>query len=146
MKLQQSICLTAVLLIPGVPGASVRAGEPAVNPSGTWELALTSTNTPVRPTENVLKLKLADSALTGTLSNVSTVNGKSRVYNWAIKDAKLQGSDISFTVTHPFQVGHGIVTTRYEGKIEGDTIKGTCRIEFSGHTYTRGWEATRVRE
>jgi len=146
MKLQLSICLTTVLLILGVIGASVRAGEPAVNPSGTWKLALTSTNTLVRPTENTLKLKLAGGTLTGTLSNVSTVNGKSRVYNWAIKEAKLQGNEISFTVTHPFEVGHGIVTTRYEGKIEGDTIKGTCKIEFSGHTYTRGWEAERVKE
>lgn len=74
------------------------------------------------------------------------VNGKSRLYQWAIKDAKLQGSEISFSVTHPFEVGHGEVTTSYRGKIGGDAIKGMLEMEFMGQTYTRDWKAERLKE
>jgi hypothetical protein len=38
------------------------------------------------------------------------VNAKSRVYEWPIREAKLQASEISFSVTHQFEVGHGEVT------------------------------------
>ena len=38
-------------------------------------------------------------------------------------EAKLQGNEISFSVTDiPFEVGHGTVTSSYQGKISGDTI------------------------
>jgi len=105
-----------------------------------------STNTQASPPEKTLRLKLNGGMLTGTLSNVSTVNGKSRLYQWAIKDGKLQGSEISFSVTHPFEVGHGEVTTSYRGKISGDAIKGMLEMEFMGQTYTRAWKAERPKE
>lgn len=116
------------------------------DPTGTWKVTQSSTNTQARPSEKTLKLKLNGGMLTGTLSNVSIVNGKSRLYQWAIKDAKLQGSEISFSVTHPFEVGHGEVTTSYRGKIGGDAIKGMLEMEFMGQTYTRDWKAERLKE
>src|ERR1017187_2364769 len=129
-----------------VTGFMVRAQEPTINPTGTWKVTHSSTNTQVRPSEHTLKLKLVSNTLTGTISNVSSVNGKSRVYEWPIRDAKLQGGEISFSVTHPFEIGHGEVTSSYQGKISGDTIIGTFKESFLEHTYTRNWTAERVKE
>lgn len=149
MKLRPSTCLTTLALTLALTGLSLRAiagdVKSAADPTGTWKVTHSSTNTIVRPTEYTLKLKLDGGTLTGTLSNISTVNGKSRVYEWPIKDAKLQGSEISFRVTHPFQVGHGESTEGYQGKISNDTIKGTFKREFLKHTYTGNWEAERLK-
>lgn len=125
---------------------TVNAQESTVNPIGTWKLTHSSTNALVHPTEYTLRLKQHGSELTGTISNVSVVNGKSRVYEWTIKEAKLQGGEISFSVTHPFEVGHGEVTSSYQGKVSGDTIKGTFKESFLHHTHTGNWTAERVNE
>jgi hypothetical protein len=146
MRLQHCLAIATVLVALAVTGQSVRAGAPAVNPTGTWKVTIPSTNTTARPGERTLKLKLDGTALTGTLSTTSIVNGQSRVYEWPIKDARLQGSEISFTVTHPFQVGRGVETSSYQGRIEGEVMKGTVKIEFSGHTFVRDWQAERANE
>ena len=126
--------------------SSAESAATAVNPTGTWKVTHSSTNTQVRTAENTLKLTLDGGTLTGTISDVSTVNGKSRVYEWPIKEAKLQGSEISFSVTHPFNVGHGEVTSSYQGKISDDVIKGTFTTELLGQTNTRDWKAERLKE
>ena len=59
---------------------------------------------------------------------------------WEIKEAKLQGGEIFFKVLN------GAVTSSYQGKISGDTIKGTAKTESSGKTTTRNWEAKRLQE
>ena len=146
MRLKECLIITTALVSLAITGQSVRAAEPAVNPAGTWKVTLSTTNTTARPGERTLKLKLDGTTLTGPLSSTSTANGKSRVYDWPIKDARLQGSEISFTVTHPFQVGRGVETSRYQGKIEGEAMKGTVKIEFSGHAFVRDWQAERVKE
>jgi hypothetical protein len=74
------------------------------------------------------------------------VNAKSRVYEWPIREAKLQASEISFSVTHQFEVGHGEVPASYQGKISDDAMKGTVKESFLEHTYTRNWTAERVKE
>jgi hypothetical protein len=134
--------LTSLLVFTGL---TVSAQEPTINPTGTWKVTHSSTNTQVRPAEYTLKLKLVGGTLTGTISNVSIVNGKSRVYEWPIRDAKLQGSEISFNVTHPFEVGHGEVTSSYQGKISEDAMKGTFKESFLEHAYTRNWTAERIK-
>jgi hypothetical protein len=123
-----------------------RDDHSTADPTGTWKVSQSSTNAQAHPAEYTLKLKLDGGTLTGTLSNVSTVNSKSRVYTWPIKETKFQGSEISFSVTHPFEVGHGEVTSSYQGKINGDIIKGTLKAEFWGHTYTRNWMAERLKD
>jgi hypothetical protein len=150
MKLRPIICLTTALLVLAVTGLTVSASagdaKLTADPTGTWKVTRSTTNAQVHPSEQTLKLKLNVGTLTGTLSNVSTVNGKSRLYQWAIKEGKLQGNEIFFTVTHPFEVGDGEVTSSYHGKISGDAIKGTFKMEFSGQISTRGWEAQRLNE
>ena len=127
----------------------ISAEEPTINPTGTWKLTITSTNTPPRLTMETLKLKLSGGTLTGTLSYNSspTVNGKARVSELPITEAKLQGSEISFNFTHPPAAGNGPnATYSYQGTISGDTIKGTFTMKWMDHTRTKNWEAKRLKE
>jgi hypothetical protein len=58
-----------------------------------------------------------------------------------------QGNDISFTVTHPPTYANGPdSTTTYEGKLIGDTMKGTAETEWNGNVMKRDFEARRVKE
>jgi hypothetical protein len=149
MKLQRSICLTTALLFLAVAGSTVNAEESVVNPTGTWKVTVSSTNTQARPAAQTLKLTLNGGTLTGTLSYNSspTVNGKARVSELPITEAKLNGSELSFNFTHPPAAGNGPnATYSYQGTISGDTIKGTFTTEWMGQTRTRNWEAKRLNE
>jgi hypothetical protein len=149
MKPQQTICLTTALLFLAVAGPTVNAAESAVNPTGTWKVTVVTTNTQVHPIAQTLKLKLDGGTLTGTLSYFSSpmVNGKARVSELPITEAKLQGSELAFNFTHPPASGNGpSANYNYQGTISDDTIKGTFTEEWMGHTFTRNWEARRVKE
>jgi len=132
-----------------ITGPTLKAGEPTVNPTGTWKVTISNTNTQARPAAQTLNLKLDGGTLTGTLSYNSspTVNGKARVSELPVTEAKLQGNEISFNFTHPPASGNGPnATYSYQGKISGDTIKGTFTTEWMGQTRTKGWEAERLKE
>lgn len=136
-------------MILAITGPTARAGEPAVNPTGTWKVTVTSTNTQARPVAQTLKLKLDGGTLTGTFTYNSSaiVNGKARVSELPITEAKLQGDEISFNFSHPPAAGNGPNADYcYQGKISGDSIKGTFTTEVMGQTRTRAWEAERVKQ
>jgi hypothetical protein len=57
-----------------------------------------------------------------------------------LRDMTLQGDRITFTLTE--EAGSALAQTRYEGRIEGDTITGTARI--NNQQQARPWRATRV--
>jgi hypothetical protein len=146
MKPQRLICLTTALLFLAA-ACPVMAGEPAINLTGAWKV--TTTNLQARPAAQTLKLKLDGGSLTGTLTynNSLTVNGKASVSESPITDAKLQGDEISFKFTHPPASGNGPgATYSYQGKISGDTIKGTFTTEWMGQSRTKDWEAERLKE
>lgn len=148
MKLRPSIYLTTALFVLAVAGNSVRAGEPVVNPAGIWRVTVPTTNTAARPSAQTLKLKLEGGSLSGTLTYNSSpvINGKARVSELPITDAKLEGDRISFNFTHPPAAGKGPnANYSYQGTISGDTIKGECTMEWMGHAHTRNWEAMRVK-
>jgi hypothetical protein len=148
MKPTQSISLASALLVLTV-GLVLRAEEPAVNPTGTWKVTISSTNTSARPSAQTLKLKLDGGTLTGTLSYNSgpVVNGKAPTSELPITEAKLQRNEISFNFSHPPAAGNGPnATYSYQGKITGDTIKGTFTTEWMGETRTRGWQAERLKK
>ncbi len=149
MKLQRSICLTTALLFLAATGSTVNAEESVVNPTGAWKVTVSSTNTQARPAAQTLKLMLNGGTLTGTLSYNSspTVNGKARVSELPITEAKLNGNELSFNFTHPPATGNGPnANYSYQGTISGDTIKGTFTIEWMGQTRTKNWEARRLKE
>jgi hypothetical protein len=149
MKPNPIICLTTALLFLAVTCPALRAGEPNVNPVGTWKVTRTSTNAAAHSTAQTLKLKLDGGTLTGTLSYNSgpVINGKAPTTEAPITDAKLQGNEISFKFTHPPAVGKGPnANYSYQGKISGDKIKGTCTMEWREHSRTTDWEAERLKK
>lgn len=128
-------------------GVSIGADKGAIDPSGTWKLTSINAETKAKGPERTLKLKLEGGKLTGTIDGRSEVNGKVKIYEWPIKDTKLKGSDISFTVSHPPTAGNGPnSTTVYEAKLTGDTMKGSSETEWVGNTHKRDFEAKRVKE
>jgi hypothetical protein len=139
-----TLCLILAL------GQLAHADDMKLDPTGTWKVTITSTNTPPRPTVETLKLKLSGGTLTGTLSYTTIHNGQSRVGELPITEGKLQGSEISFNFTHPPAAKTGNApdpTYSYKGKINGDTIKGTLSMEWmGGHFPTNVWEAERLKE
>ena len=139
--------LVGLLALTG--GLTLRAGEPAVDPTGTWKVTISGDKTQVLPAVPTLKLKLSGGALTGTLSYRSSpvVNGKTQVSELPITEAKLQGSDISFNFTHPPASGKGPnASYSYQGKISGDTMKGTFTREWMGNSSTKDWQAERIKK
>jgi hypothetical protein len=153
MKPRHRTCLKTLALTLAFTGLILRAAaaddKSTANPTGTWKVTVSSTNTQAHPAAQTLKLKLTGGRLTGTLSYNSspTVNGKARVSELPITEAKFQGNDISFNFTHPPASGNGPnATYSYQGKISGDTIKGTFTMEWMGESRTKGWQAERLKE
>lgn len=82
-----------------------------------------------------LKLKLEGDKLTGAM--VGRDNKET-----AIDDAKFKDGEVTFAVTRTRQDGTKN-TTKYSGKVDGDTIKGKSERERDGKTMSSDWEAKR---
>lgn len=146
MKLRSSIWLAAaVVTVVWSLSLATAAEKSAIDPAGTWKIATINSETKAKNPERTLKLKMEGGKLAGTIDGRSEINGKVKLFEWPIKDTKLKGNDISFTVTHAPTAGNGPdSTTVYEGKITGDTIKGTAATEWNGNSMKRDFEARRV--
>jgi hypothetical protein len=59
-----------------------------------------------------------------------------------ITEAKLEGDNVSWNVTR--EAGGRKVITRYEGKVEGETIKGTITSDWAGEPRRYEWLAKRA--
>src|SRR5881397_4211240 len=59
-----------------------------------------------------------------------------------IIDPKLEGDKVSWTVVR--EAGGRKVTTRYEGRVEGETIKGTIHSDWAGEPRRYDWLAKRA--
>jgi len=134
MRLRNNIRLTLAALTTGSLlwcATEGNAAEPkAVDPSGAWKIATINSETKGKNPEAPLKLKLEGGKLTGAITHQSMVNGKTRVTEQVLKEAKLQGDNISFTVSFPPVSGQGLeVTQRYQGKISGDAMQGKLETE-----------------
>jgi hypothetical protein len=141
---------TAALIIAAFvcsTGLGLAADRGIINPTGTWKIATLNAAPKAKGPERTLKLKLEGGKLTGTIDDRSEINGKVKMFEWPIKDTKLKGNDISFTVTHAPVYGDGPdSTTVYEGKITGEAMKGTAETEWNGNTFKRDFEAKRVKK
>ena len=153
MKSPSKASLTTLALTVALTGLTFRAAagddKSTTDPTGAWKVTMISTNAQARPMPQTLKLKLTDGKLTGTLTYNSgpVVNGKAPKSELPITDAKLEGNQISFKFTHPPAAGKGPNGDyTYEGKISGDTIKGTCTTEWMGNSHTRDWQAERLKD
>jgi hypothetical protein len=89
-----------------------------------------------QPQELTLVLAMKDGKLTGKVTMPGRGGGEPVTAE--IKDAKMTGDEIAFSVERQGRNGNSMVT-KYAGKLEGDTIKGTMELPAFG-----GGEARKV--
>ena len=121
--------------------AQVQAQDKKADPNGTWKWTQPGRNGgPDR--EFSLKLKLEGEKLTGKLTAPGRQGATTET---EIKEGKLKGDEISFTTS--IERGGNTFTSKYNGKISGDTIKGKIeRPGRDGGTQETKWEAKREAE
>jgi hypothetical protein len=108
----------------------------AADATGTWKWKMPGRNG-AEGREVSLKLKQDGDKLTGTLGG-----GQNET---EIKDGKIdKDGTLSFAVTR--KRNDQEFTTKYSGKLDGDTIKGKTEMERNGQTQSRDWEAKRSKE
>lgn len=94
----------------------------AADISGTWK---GTADTPNGAVERTFVFKVDGHKLTG--ETTSNMFGKS-----AIQDGKVDGDDVSFSITVNVQGTEGKVN--YKGKVAGDSIKFTVEVEAIGQS------------
>ena len=132
MKRTSCGALALILTVAGFTRVSQAADKP--DPTGTWKWSVTVNNQTFEPT---LKLKLEGDKLSGTMSGRDN-------QETAIDDAKFKDGEVSFAVTR--ERNGQKRTTKYKGKLDGDTIKGKSESERDGQTNSRDWEAKREKK
>jgi len=137
----------AVLVVVGLTALAMTASaaddkkdskdSKAANVTGTWKWSFTGQNGQSR--ETTAKLKQDGDKLTGTIS------GRQGGNDTEITDGKVKGDEVSFKVKRSFN-GNDITTT-YEGKVDGDTIKGKSSTSGGQQERpARDWEAKRAKD
>ena len=125
-----ALCVVALTFI---AVGSVRAADEKKQPyEGTWKWTVTFNN---NTREQTLKLTTADGKPAGAILGRNNTETK-------IEDPSFKDGVLAFTVTRTGQDGTKRVS-KYNGKVEGDTIKGKIDTEANGQTNTRDWEAKR---
>ena len=150
VKMRPAIRLATLLLTLAI-AAFIRAAAGADSTStagsaGMWKVTQFTTGDGEQASGLILKLQCDGNSLTGTLAKECTSKRKARITEWPIKAAKLEGDEISFTVSRPMGARSGEVVTTYRGRISGDTIKGTFEVAVLGQSFSRNWEAARLKE
>ena len=103
--------------------------------AGTWKWSVTVND---QTRETTLKLKQDGDKVTGVV-----ITGQNNTET-AIEEATFKDGELSFKVTRE---RNGMKrTTKYTGKLSGDSIKGKAESERNGETQSRDWEAKRVKE
>ena len=123
-------------------GVAVQAQTQTTGPSGTWKWSIPGRNGgPDR--EFNLKLKADADKLTGILTPPG--RGDTPGTGIEIKDGKIKGDEISFTIARPGRDGGDPVVTKYSGKVSGNTIEGKIQApDRDGTPQTaRDWKAER---
>ncbi len=125
--MQRLMAIAVMLVFVGL----LRSGQAAEDPTGTWKWTVTFNNNTFDAT---LKLKLEGDKLTGSMPGRD--NQETPISDASYKDGKL-----SFSVTR--EINGQKRTTKYEGTVSGDTIKGKSTRERDGNVMTTDWEAKR---
>jgi hypothetical protein len=118
--------------------AQAQAEDKKVDPSGTWTWTMQARGGGGGERKMTLKLKTEGDKVTGTLSAPGR-DGTPR--DTEIADGKLKGDEVSFTVTREFNGNK--MTSKYNGTVTADSIKGKIETERDGQTQSRDWEAKR---
>jgi len=118
-------------------GLTTWAGEPTINPTGTWKWA--APTNPDGKTPNItFTLKLQGETLTGT---VNKSNSTTTITNGVFKVDEVLFQTVREGIS-------GKTTTTYSGILSGDTIKGNIEVDvdMAKVNAVSEWEAKRVKE
>lgn len=127
-RLAMAFSIVALCTLAGVARADDKA-----DPTGTWKWKVGQGD---RAREVTLKLKMEGDKLTGAM-----VGGNNET---KIDDGSFKDGEISFSVTRE---RNGMKsTTKYSGKLSGDTIKGSTESERNGEKRKQDWEAKRSKD
>ncbi len=126
------IAVAVLVVLVGVAAPS-RAEDKKDDPTGTWKWTVDFGG---QTREQTLKLKLDGGKLTGALVGR---NGETN-----IEDAKFKDGELSFKVVR--ERNGQKFTSKYQGKLSGDTIKGKIETERDGETQSREWSAKREKK
>jgi hypothetical protein len=151
-----SIITACAVIALGAVGA--RAADKKADPNGTWSWTQQARgggggDAAATPRKSTLKLKADGEKLTGTLTQPAfgrrgqgDGGAAPAPVETAISNGKVKGDEISFEVTR--EAGGNSRTTKYAGKIDGDTIKGKFEApgRQGGDPVSRDWEAKREAE
>jgi hypothetical protein len=129
----RSAVVAFAVVILGLGGGARAEDKP--DPNGTWKWTTEVNN---RTRDMTLKLKLEKDKLTGTITGGR--NNEER----EIEDATYKEGEVTFKVTR--ERNGRKFTTKYNGKVSGDTIKGKAEFERRGQTDSRDWEAKRSKD
>jgi hypothetical protein len=129
MRLKQVFSPAVALLV----ASTIAVTAFAADVSGTW--TWTAKSKKGKETQNTLTLKAEGEKLTGELTRGAR--------SAEISNGTIKGDQVSFEVTT--ERNGNAQTTKYEGKVEGDTIKGTQTGSRKGGGVgrSREWEAKR---
>jgi hypothetical protein len=118
----------------------VRAEDKKADPNGTWTWTMPGRNGgPDR--KLTLTLKTEGEKLTGKMAAPGR-EGQTR--ETEIQEGKVKDGTVSFTVVREYNGNK--MTQKFNGKVEGDVIKGKIEFERDGQTQSREWEAKRDKE
>ncbi len=112
----------------------------AADPSGSWKWSQAGRQ---GQQEITAKLVLKDGKLTGSVLQPGRGGGEPMPID--ISDASFKGDVVAFSTVRTF--GDNKIVTKYEGKLDGDSIKGTIeRGAFNGQEATKSdWAATKAK-
>ena len=117
--------------------AQIQAADAKANVAGNWTWSTPGRNGgPDR--KSTLVLKVEGEKITGKITALGRDGAPT---DTAIEEAKLDGATVSFKVTRSF--GDNKIVQKFNGKVEGDSIKGKIEFDRDGETQSRDWEAKR---
>jgi len=131
----------AILLL----GFASQAQSKAADANGTWTWSIPGRNGGPDRTFS-LKLKADGEKLTGPITVPG--RGDNAGNDVAITDGKINGEELSFSLSRPGRDGGSSVVTKYSGKIAGDKIVGKIQspARDGGAPQEREWKAERKTE
>ncbi|HEV3256258.1 MAG TPA: hypothetical protein VG013_05205 [Gemmataceae bacterium] len=130
--MKRLVVAAVVLSFAGLVAAARAEDKP--NPTGTWKWTVTFNG---NTRDMTLKLKLDGDKLTGAMVGRNGNEIK-------IDDGKYKAGEVSFTVTR--ERNGQKFTSKYKGKVAGDTIKGKREFERNGKAQSQDWEANRSKD
>ena len=130
--MRRLVLTTLVVAFAGLAGVAQAEDKP--NPTGTWKWTVTVRD---QKRETTLKLKLEGDKVTGVMVRKA---GDLKVEDGIFKDGA-----ISFRVPGKTPGGQRMVHM-YQGKLAGDTIKGSATIVLPDQSVSGDWEAKRVKD